>query len=80
MAASSGSSTKEDKRSTPRTVSLTQEQAIEILQQAVKVCQQTGLVVGVSTLYRAGNQNAIIVIENVDFIDGNFVLANAGKE
>lgn len=64
------------RRRTTKTVPLSPDQALEILQQAVRECQQAGIRVGVSQLHHAGNRNTIIVLEEVDFVDGNLVLAN----
>lgn len=79
MEASSQSSTASGKRRTTKTAPLTPEQALEILQQAVRECMQAGIKAGVSQLVHAGAQNTIIVLEGVDFVNGNFVLASAGK-
>lgn len=80
MVENSASSTQIGKRRTTKTESLMPEQALEILATALRECQQSGLKIGISTLHRAGNPNAIIVLELVDFVDGNFVLANAGSD
>jgi hypothetical protein len=56
--------------------SLMPEQALEILQQALRECQQARLKVSISSLYHAGNQNTIIVLENVNFVAGNLVLVS----
>ncbi len=79
MAESSQSSTGSGRKRTTKTEPLTPDQALEILQQAVRECLQAGIKAGVSHLNHAGVQNTIIVLEGVDFVDGNFVLANAGK-
>ena len=81
MVENSTSSTQAGKRRTSRTEPLTPEQALEILQQAVRECQQAGIKTGVSTLYRAGCTNVVIIaLENVSFCDGNLVLATRPSE
>lgn len=79
MAENSTPSIPSGRKRTSKTALFTPEQALEILQQAVKDCRQLGLKISVSTLYGGGSRNVIIVIENTDLIDGNFVLANDGK-
>lgn len=81
MVENSTSLTQAGKRRTSKTEPLTPGQALEILQQAVRECQQAGIKTGVSTLYRAGCTYVVIIaLEEVIFCDGNLVPVNEPRE
>jgi hypothetical protein len=72
---SSGSSPESARQPTIKTNNLTPDQALEILQEAARRCQQSGISVQVAPFYRDGQQSVVIVLANVQLVDGNLVLA-----
>jgi hypothetical protein len=76
MVANSEHSAPKDKRSTKKINALTQDQALEILQQAIINCQQSGLVIDL----RDGNEGeTLLAMKGVVLANGWFVLANGGN-
>ena len=68
-------SAQNEKRSTRKTVSLTPEQALEILQQSLIYCQQAQIEVDVLPVDNVGDFKAItIMLADVELIDGNLVM------
>jgi D-Tyr-tRNAtyr deacylase len=68
------SSTKRGRKPTSKTNALTPDLALEILQEAVNRCQQSGVSVGVERFFDAGTRGVVIILEGVDLVDGNMVL------
>lgn len=64
------------RRSTRKTVPLTQEEALQILQESFRVCEESGVVIQVET----DNHNTQITLHDVAFFHGNLVRANIGTE
>jgi uncharacterized protein GlcG (DUF336 family) len=79
MAANSASLAKSAEQNTGKTGSLTPAQALEILQESVRRCQQSGIGVTIAPVDREQRKLVVIVLANVDLVAGNFVLANTGK-
>lgn len=80
MAENSTNSTQQGRKPTSRTKSLTPDQALEILQEAVIRCQQSGIKAGVREYHSAGSHGVEIVLLDVVLANGGLVLANAGKQ
>jgi len=68
--------TRRGKKPTSRTSALTPDLALEILQEAVIRCQQAGIQIGVSPFFDAGKRKVVIVLEGVDMVSDNLVLAS----
>jgi hypothetical protein len=76
MAENSDNSTQTEKQRTTRTVKLTPEQALEILQQSLIECQKAGIDVRVvPDFYTSGQHFAGILLANVQVINGNLILS-----
>lgn len=73
MVANSTDSTTRAKRSTSKTSALTADQALEILQQSIINCQQSGIRID---LAEGGAGNTALVLAKVAIIDGRLVLEN----
>ena len=67
MAENSTSSRKRGKKN------ITKDEHLEILQAAVRRCQDAGIKVRASQFYEQGSVSTIIVLECVDIVNGNFV-------
>lgn len=80
MAENSIPSAKSAKRNTGKTGNLTPELALEILQEAVRRCELAGIQANVAPFYSSGQRSVVIVLADVELVDGNFVLANARKD
>jgi hypothetical protein len=75
MAENSETSQKSAKRSTPKTVKLTPEQALEILQQSLFECQQAGISVQVMPdFYSHGQRYLAILVASVALDSGSLRL------
>jgi hypothetical protein len=72
--APSGSSPKRARRNTGKTNSLTAEQSLEILQQSVINCQQSGVDAKATNFYHHGCKSVIIVLANTELIDGDIMV------
>jgi hypothetical protein len=80
MVASLDSSTKAGRKSTGKTNALTQEQSLEILAQAILNCQQSGVSAGISQLFSHGHTSTLIVLANIELVDGKLVKVGNGGE
>lgn len=74
MAENSEVSTKTGKSNTRRTVSLTPEQALEILMDTLVKCRQSGVTLALTPLYTNGQQCVVVVLANCSLINGNITL------
>jgi hypothetical protein len=69
----------QEEKLTRRTVALTQEQALEILAQAVLNCQQVGIDARISPLFYGGKREMLVVLANVVLVDGKLVMVKDGE-
>ena len=75
MVEPSENSTVKGRRNTGKTAKVTQEEALEILQSSLKMCQEAGIEVQiVPTFYAGGFQYVGALLANVQFINGNLCL------
>lgn len=80
MVENSEASTASGKKRTRETAKLTAEQALEILQQSILECQKAGIEIRIMPkLYGDPYEFAGILLANVEYIAGNFVLIT-GKD
>lgn len=75
MAEDSQVSPANEKRSIRKTAKLTPAQALEILQQAVINCQQSGIIASISPFDDTNTQSVVIVLANCQINAGNIVPA-----
>jgi hypothetical protein len=80
MAVNSELSQSQGKKPTTKTGSLTPELALEILQEAVIRCQQSGIKAGVRLYYGDGERGIEVILIGVDMAGKNLVLADAGNK
>jgi hypothetical protein len=78
---SSGSSAKNAKRPTSRTSKpIPAQQALDILQEAVLKCEQSGIDAKITPFWQHGQKSVVIVLANVTLEDSQLLLlADAGK-
>ena len=70
-------STASGKRNTGKTSKLTQDEALQILQQSLIECQKTGVEIQVvSKFYFEGCQYIAVLLTNVGLINGNLAPIN----
>lgn len=79
MVENSETSAPSDRRRTRSTVKLTQEEALQVLQSAAAMCQDSGLTVQRTTLYERGVSMAAIIISGASWQDNNLVCTTTGK-
>lgn len=70
MVANSRDYHRRDRSNMSKTNSLTLEQNIEILQEAIRRCQAAGIDIKVSPFYGGGRRSTVLIIDNV-ILDGN---------
>ncbi len=75
-AASSASSRKNGNANTGKIRRVTQAQALQILQESLRVCADTGINIGIEN----NGANLIIGIQSVNLLDGWLIGANNGNE
>lgn len=78
MVASSSSSAVSEKRSTKRTAKFTPGEALQILAQSVRYCQDAGIGVSVENLHEEGQVFGCIVLTGVVVRDGRLEFAING--
>lgn len=79
MAENSEVSAKNGRKPTSRTEKVNPEQALEILQAAVNMCQQCGIGIGASRFFDAGKSGVVLVLRGVELDNDRLVLANGGE-
>lgn len=60
--------------------SLQPEQALQILQQAVKTCQQAGIKADIATTKIRGERSVVVMITGTKIIDGNILPVTEEEE
>lgn len=63
-----------DRSNMSKTNSLTPEQNLQILQEAIRRCQLAGIDIRVSPFYSGGRQSTVLIIDNVTLEDNNLKL------
>jgi len=74
-AANSANYRRKDKANTGKTRRVTQAQALEILQESLRLCNDAGMIIGIQN----DGANLIIGIQAVNLLDGWLIIANNGK-
>lgn len=64
------------KNNMSKTSNLTQEQHLQILQEAIRRCQTSGIDIRVSPFYSGGRQSTVLIIDNVTMEDNNLKLVD----
>lgn len=59
-----------------KTSNLTQEQHLQILQEAIRRCQTSGIDIRVSPFYSGGRQSTVLIIDNVTLEENNLKLVD----
>lgn len=59
-----------------KTSNLTQEQHLQILQEAIRRCQEAKIDIRVSPFYAGGKRSIVLIIDNVVLEDNNLKLAD----
>lgn len=74
-AANSANYRRKDKANIGKTRRVTQSQALEILQESLRLCNDAGVIIGIQN----DGANLIIGIHAVNLLDGWLTIANNGK-
>lgn len=64
----------------PKTNSLTPEQNLEILQEAIRRCQVAGITIRVSPFYGGGRVSTVLIIDNVVLEDRKLRLVEENSQ